>query len=123
MRRTTGRWRKKALALIFVLVSISASACMDPVSISKDPFVFRIKNDMAVAVVVEGCGKPACTQVDVRYTLAPHSSIKQLGQPDGAARSWKILTISGSTQVLQSGFVIFPVDRVGHAGAAWSCAW
>jgi hypothetical protein len=25
--------------------------------------------------------------------------------------------------VLQSGFVIFPVDRVGHAGAAWSCAW
>jgi hypothetical protein len=65
-------WRKKALALLFVLVSISA-------------------------VVVEGCGNPACTQVDVRYTLAPHSSIKELGQPDGAVRPWKILTISGST--------------------------
>jgi len=25
--------------------------------------------------------------------------------------------------VLQSGFVIFPVNRVGHVGAAWSCAW
>ncbi len=25
--------------------------------------------------------------------------------------------------VLQSGFVIFPVSRVGHVGAAWSCDW
>jgi hypothetical protein len=69
---------------------------MDPVSISKESFVFRIKNDMAVAVVVEGCGNPACTQFDVRYTLAPHSSIKELGQPDGNVRPWKIITISGS---------------------------
>ncbi len=27
------------------------------------------------------------------------------------------------TLVLQSGFVIFPVGRAGHGGAAWSCAW
>jgi hypothetical protein len=25
--------------------------------------------------------------------------------------------------VLQSGFVIFPVSRVGHVGDAWSCDW
>lgn len=89
--------QKKALAAIFVLVSISASACMDPLSISQESFGFRIKNDLPVTVVVELCSNPACTQDDVRYTLAPHASIEEVGQPDGAVRPWKILTTSGST--------------------------
>jgi hypothetical protein len=89
--------RKKALAAIFVLVSISASACMDPLSISKESFGFTIKNDLAVTVVVEACSNPGCTQADPGYTLAPHASIKEGGQPDGAVRPWKILTTSGST--------------------------
>jgi hypothetical protein len=89
--------QKKALGAIFVLVSISASACMDPLSISKESFGFTIKNDLPVTVVVELCSNPACTQDDVRYTLAPHASIKEGGEPDGAVRSWKILTTSGGT--------------------------
>jgi hypothetical protein len=78
-------------------MSISASACMELLSISQESFGFSIKNDLPVSVIVELCSNPACTQADVRCTLAPHASIKEGGEPDGAIRPWKIVTTSGIT--------------------------
>ncbi len=89
--------RQAALAAILVLAGISTASCMDPLLISKESFGFTIKNDLAATVVVEGCSNTQCTQHDVRYTLAPGGSVKETGQPDGAARPWKVLTSSGRT--------------------------
>ena len=47
--------------------------------------------------------------------------VRETGKP--IAQVARELGVNDGTLVLQSGFVIFPIDRVGHAGTAWSCAW